>query len=346
MSVVQKPPLTSETGEGILGSTYEGLADEEGLDGNGPPVRLTSPPVSRVGQQHPPCSEFAPAYSPELRSRDDPYARQFLSCVPVYVEPLHYMASVQSFSRGGYEVVIRMQDAQKMAEQRCLVPKPRFRRPRPEDEQDQQNIVRAQFRAKKRVRHTVKEMCADRIVTLTTRELENTPEDLLAKWQRWLKLVERASGGRFHYVAVPEPHPTNPKHFHLHVAVAVFLNVDILRRCWWSVCGGRGMGNIHIKRLKSGAGDRRVYRVASYISKYLTKENTVRFNKKRYWASRVDLPVVKRYWLRSRSLTDALKEAFEKFRFYSETPRDVWISEGAGIAWMQSLPGFGGAPPF
>jgi hypothetical protein len=290
--------------------------------------------------------EFGLAYELATLPRDHAYARLFPGNVPVYVEPMHYMASVQAFSRGGYEVVIRMVDAQKMAEQRCLVPWPRSRLARPEDDRDSRDIARAQQRAKKKVRHTVKEMGADRIVTLTTRESENTPEELLQKWQRWLKLVERASNGRFHYVAVPEPHPSNPKHFHLHVAVAVFLNVDILRRCWWAVCGGRGMGNIHIKRLTSGAGPRRVYRVASYISKYLTKENVVRFNKKRYWASRVDLPAVRRYWLRSRSLTDALIEAFDKFRFHPETPRDVWINEGAGVAWLQSVPGIGADPPF
>ena len=106
------------------------------------------------------------------------------------------------------------------------------------------------------------------------------------------------------------------------------------------------MGNIHIKRLTSGAGPRRVYRVASYISKYLTKENVVRFNKKRYWASRVDLPAVRRYWLRSRSLLDALEEAREKFGFSTSHARDLWVNEGAGIVWVQCAPGDGAVPDF
>lgn len=293
------------------------------------------------------CIEWVPDYRLATRSRDDHYARLFPSCVPVYEEAMHYMASVQAFSRGGFEVVVRMQDAQKMAEQRFLASGRGVRRPRPEGEQDRRNIQRAQWRAKKRVRHTVKEIGADRILTLTTRESENTPEELLDRWQRWLKLVERASKGRFHYVAVPEPHPTNPKHFHLHVAVAVFLNVEVLRRCWWAVCGGRGMGNVHIKRLKSGAGERSVYRVASYISKYITKHNVVRFNKKRYWASRVDLPTVRRYWLRSRDFCHAVLEAFRRFRFVPEGNGDCWISEGAGVAWFQGQPGgLGSEPPF
>jgi hypothetical protein len=321
---------------------------ELGPSGGPPRVRDHAGPSPFLSglRQSTESSDFGPAYSPELLPREHPYARQFLPCVPVYAEPMQYMASIQAFSRGGYEVVISMVDAQKMAERRFLEPRCGRRTPRPEEERDSRDIARAQFRAKKRVRHTVKEMAADRIVTLTTRESENTPDELLERWQRWLKLVERASRGRFHYVAVPEPHPSNPKHFHLHVAVAVFLNVDVLRRCWWAVCGGRGMGNIHIKRLKSGAGHRRVYRVASYISKYLTKENIVRFNRKRYWASRVDLPAVKRYWLRSRTLVDAVNEVVKRFRFQPETRGDYWVNEYAGIAWLQSPPGVGTDPPF
>jgi hypothetical protein len=291
-------------------------------------------------------SEFERAYRPSTLQRDDCYAKLFPVNVPVYAEPMHYVASVQSFSRGGYEVVIRMVNAQKIAEQSGLVRPNGSRCARPEEERNDEDVLRSQFRAKKQVRYRVKEMAADRILTLTTREHENSVEDLLDKWQRWLKLVDRASYGHFHYVAVPEPHPTNPKHFHLHVAVAVFLNVNVLRRCWWQVCGGRGMGNIHIKRLKAGDGERRICRVASYISKYITKDNVVRFNKKRYWSSRIELPAVKRYWLKARTLSEAMCEAFDRLRFRSDDPRDVWIDHSLGIVWFQAVPGVGQEPPF
>ena len=290
--------------------------------------------------------DLEPAYRPPTLARDDEYARRFPDNVPVYVDPMHYVVSVQSFTSGGYEAVVRMVNAQKIAEQ-CVRGRPGGARlARAEDERNADDIFRAQLRAKKRVRMLVKEMAADRIVTLTTRESENSVEELLNKWQRWLKLVGQASAGRFHYVAVPEPHPTNPKHFHLHVAVAVYLNVKILRRCWWQVCGGRGMGNIDIKHLKAGAGARRVYKVASYVSKYLTKENVVRFNKKRYWASRVNLAEVRRYWLQSRILSDAMIEAFGKLNYMFDRGTDVWKSESAGVCWFQAIPGVGVDPPF
>jgi hypothetical protein len=270
-----------------------------------------------------------------------------LANVPVFVEPLHFAAAVQGFSTGGYEVTVKLLDAQKIAEQRC---RPQFRGPRlpkGEGESDPENVLRAQYRAKKRVRLLAKNMAADRILTLTTRETENTPEDMLRRWQRWLKLLDRASHGNFHYVAVLERHPSNPKHLHLHVAIAVFLNVNILRQCWWQVCGGRGMGNVHVKRLRSRSPANRVSRVAAYISKYITKDTIVQFNKKRYWASRIDLPTVRRYWLKGRTLLEAFGEAMQMLGAF---PRNIdgfgWIREEKAVAWFSSDDMYALAPPF
>src|SRR6185503_7393464 len=106
-------------------------------------------------------------------------------------------------------------DAQRIAERRCLAPI-RGGRVRgaatPEDRE--KNVLRARHRAKRRVRHACKEIGADRLLTLTTREQSNTPESMLKRWQHWLRLVERATGRPFHYVAVLEPHPSNPAHLH------------------------------------------------------------------------------------------------------------------------------------
>ncbi|HYC45360.1 MAG TPA: hypothetical protein VED01_07710 [Burkholderiales bacterium] len=293
--------------------------------------------------------EFESAIRPQLVAHDEPYARLRGRNVPVFEDPLQYVASVRSFSRGGYEATVRLVNAQQLADQASL-DRPRGRRiERPADVRSDENIWRAQVRARQQVRYRVKEMGADRLLTLTTRESENTVDELLLRWQRWLKLVERASGGRFHYVAVPEPHPSNPKHFHLHVAVAVFLNVDVLRRCWWQVCGGRGMGNVHIKRLSAGGDkERRVCRVASYISKYLTKYELVRFNRKRYWSSRVQLQAVRRYWLASSDLCSALRETWDRLgvKGCSASAGDLWMASGGELFWFQVMPGHCDPPPF
>ncbi|MGH7487232.1 MAG: hypothetical protein ACREMY_16765 [bacterium] len=75
--------------------------------------------------------------------------------VPVYVEPMHFMASVQAFSRGGFEVTARLVDAQRIAERRCLAPPPRGPRLANSSEEDRgKNVLRARLRAKRRVRHS------------------------------------------------------------------------------------------------------------------------------------------------------------------------------------------------
>ena len=256
---------------------------------------------------------------------------------------MHFMASVQSFSRGGYEATVKMVNAQRIAEQRCLARWVGPCLPRAEKDRDTGDILRSRVRAKKRVRHVCKEIGADRIVTLTTREEASTVESMLDRWQRWLRLLERANGRPFHYVAVLEPHPSNPEHLHIHVAVAIFLNVNVLRQCWWQVCGGRAMGNVHIKRLGAGEMENRVSRVASYISKYLTKETLIRFNKKTYWSSRVRLPEVRRYWLKARTITDAIGEMVREF---GKRLRSSWISPDQKVFWVQVAQGGSLEPPF
>jgi len=116
------------------------------------------------------------------------------------------------------------------------------------------------------------------------------------------------------------------------------LNINVLRQCWWQVCGGRGMGNVHVKRLGSGDMEARVGRVASYISKYLTKETLVEFNRKSYWGSRVRLPEVRRYWLRSADRDGAVAELVQqlglslRFSFFSPDGEVFWAYQPRGFA--------------
>ena len=247
-----------------------------------------------------------------------------------------FVLRVQRFSNGGYEAVgtqVDLVHQEKAASNRPRGP----RAPRPDEQTSLENIERAGRRAKRQVRYAVREMRADRLLTLTTREQRSTPEVMLDRWQRWLRLLDRRKSGRFHYVAVLERHPSNPEHLHIHVAIAVFLPVDVLRECWWQVCGGRAMGNVHIKRLGGPDDLRRVSRVASYISKYVMKESIVRFNKKRYWVSRVGLTEIERHVLGARNVGDAYAQAKSILGFSGARVRDEWISVEQGVFWVQRL---------
>ena len=75
--------------------------------------------------------------------------------------------------------------------------------------------------------------------------------------------------------------------------------------------GGKGSGNIDAKKIKVQSGGDRASRIARYISKYVGKhfEDTPRYNKKRYWASRQTLEEARRYILNADTLDGAINEA-------------------------------------
>ena len=244
---------------------------------------------------------------------------------PIFEEPVHYQATVYGFEAGGFEATVREVDLQRMADAKL---RPRGRR-KPVEDRDEKDMLRAAARAKKTVRHAVKTIGATHLMTLTTREEENTPESLAFKLKSFIRSYRSFAKEDFPYVAVPERHPSNPKHWHLHVAVRGFVKIKIARQIWWRCCGGRGMGNVDVKFIKVSAHKDgtpkgplvKAERIARYISKYMSKDLIFahRPDKKRYWRSEFDLPEARRYWLKARpgggddSLNGALGEFMDRF---------------------------------
>lgn len=205
--------------------------------------------------------------------------------------PYQWVQRVQPFDSGGWEVYVHRQDLGKI-HRRCDDMAP-VRGPRlaPNGPPNDESRLRAVQRARREVRLIARNLGVDRLMTLTTRQDENTIEDLLARFAKLRRLYREETGQEFHYVAVPEPHPSNPGHFHLHLGVSGFVRLEVMRRHWWDVCGGRGMGNVDIQcRAGLTNGTANCVRIASYIAKYIGKGMVERFNKKRYWASRITLP--------------------------------------------------------
>lgn len=130
-------------------------------------------------------------------------------------------------------------------------------------------------RAKQTVRRKAREMGVDRLVTFTTREQSNDAVGLLDRVAAFVKEYNRAmhSSGKapLRYVAVPEPHPTNPSHWHVHLATVGYFHLQVANVIWWRACGGRGMGNIDVRKLRAWSPIARTARIAKYISKYITK---------------------------------------------------------------------------
>jgi hypothetical protein len=270
---------------------------------------------------------------------------------PIYEEREHFLATVHGFDAGGFEATIRCLDVQALVDARM---RPRGYR-KPVAERSERDVLRAVARAKKMLRHGVKRLGCDHLLTLTTREAENTPESLAQKWKAFVRRYRDYSKDEFPYVSIPERHPSNPKHWHLHVAIRGRLKLKIARQIWWAVCGGRGLGNVDVRYIKVGVNPVtgapkgplvRAEKIARYISRYMTKDPIFahRPDKKRYWRSEFDLPEVRRYWLKTRpsqgadSLHLALQEFPDRFGLTGGEGLSLFVfPDGSGV-WINFNP--------
>jgi hypothetical protein len=211
-----------------------------------------------------------------------------------------FVAKVQPFAAGGYEVTITKVDLEKVG---CAIDGFCSSGKREKREQNINDIISARRRAVRSVRHKIKSMGADRLLTLSRREVDNyyTVSDWGQAWKRFCRLC-RAAGIELNYVAVLETHVKG--NYHMHAAIVGNINVKTIRRFWHISLGGRGNekgalspGNVDIAFKHNLTAHRRRAGVAKYVSKYITKQCHTDFNKKRYWSSRHKLPDVIRYEL-------------------------------------------------
>lgn len=268
------------------------------------------------------------------------------------------------------EFVVRAADTRRYADAdyRSFHGVPRgVKRAAPIDDDDtrQDSTRRSVERAKRMVRLLAIEMRADRLLTFTTR----IPYDidlLRTIWDRFARLARTMDSG-FQYVAVPEPHPSNPSHWHIHAAYRGWINVNILRRMWHaailSVCrgadpsrrsralplkGADSPGNVDVRYRGRSHGIDKTRRIASYIGKYITKDLIAQFNKKRYWHTKgIGVPEARSKWLKSDDLEGALREVMESWGLLvdGEFPAlKVWRPGNLAFFWVpiDGLP----EPPF
>jgi hypothetical protein len=207
------------------------------------------------------------------------------------------------------------------------------RRREPSASRDAESVERSQRRAKINCRKSVTELAPNHFVTFTTRESGPeyfTPADWRDIWSRFVRLMHVA-GQEFDYVAVLERHPSNPQHLHLHVAWRGRAHYATMRRFWHMAIlahrgerftghmkGSASPGNIEDKPIKAPMGtNKRVFKIARYIAKYITKDLITEFNKKRYWVSKgLNVHEAKAFWLSADTLDDAVREAARLVGFF------------------------------
>ena len=265
---------------------------------------------------------------------------------------------IQPFAAGGYEATVRYMDLARISRVMEFGGR-RGKREEP-GERKQENVEKAGQRAKAKVRKLTKNMGATHLCTLTRRESDPatfwTPEDWLKGWDRLRRHLVKEIG-EFPYVAILEKHKKG--NYHLHIAWVGRIHLNIMRPLWWTVCGGRGSGNVDAKYIKVRSGCDRADRIAKYISKYVAKhfEENPRFNKKRYWASRQTLEEARRYVLRARTLDNpwsgsgAAAEVAEMlgldmalFIENGRTPHLFLFPDGTGW-WFAYIPEVHSTPP-
>lgn len=235
----------------------------------------------------------------------------------------------------------------------------------PSDDADREDSIRRSVeRSRRMVRLLAINIRADRLVTFTTRFVYDRPT-LQVIWDRFHRGCRRLMGG-FQYVAVPEPHPSNPEHLHIHVAINGYIPVNRLRKLWHAaICsvdggarahaaahggtGGKGSpGNVDINYRGRSNGVKSTRRIASYIGKYITKDLLPIYNKKRYWVTKgVSLPDAQRKWLSADDLDEAVREVMRMHGLLVDQeypPLQVWKPGNLAFFWVPvaGLP----EPPF
>ena len=285
-------------------------------------------------------------------------------------EQVQYRAKLRTFSKAPPEITVqqvsfesdfqRYRNAYDRGQSSCFN-RPRIGRPATDTPRTEESLERSQRRAKTGVRLLVTELAPTALVTFTTRETMPL-DDLLKVWQRFCALMRQA-GVDFEYVAVPERHPTNPEHFHLHAAYRGRTKFDNMRRFWHmalearhgrrvlvTLHGTESPGNVDVQRIKSRCAIRAIRKIARYISKYITKDMISEFNRKRYWPSKgITVIEAQRFWLSSLTQLDAIKEACQMFGQWDDAAdgcaQRVW-APGPRFAFIVVDPARTPPPPF
>jgi hypothetical protein len=226
-------------------------------------------------------------------------------------EAFVFVAKVQPFKSGGYELLCSEFSPK-------FLPQLRFSNPTGKREAKtallkENDITKSRQRSRRKVRLLVKSMGCDRLLTLTIRESDPeayaTREQIYLMWKRFVQIADKNGYSIGEYVVVPEKHKKG--NYHLHAVINGYVKVNYIRAFWLRVCRNfnKDGGNVDISYKPNLSPMQRAAGCAKYVTKYISKSfEYAEFNKKRYSASRHQMPEARKIILRSRTLQDAIIE--------------------------------------
>lgn len=193
-----------------------------------------------------------------------------------------------------------------------------------------ENIDRSARRAKLAVHHLVRQIGADHMLTLTTRENITDKAQFFEVFSRFIRLVrekdyfeKRSSDGTlikkvlitrsqkrpYAYVAVPELQERGA--YHMHIACVGRQDINLLRSCWYVALGGSvddvkeaALGQVDVqfnkKRFSGESEIFKTFKLVGYLTKYISKSFEVshQLGEKRYSSARsIPKPIVQKQHL-------------------------------------------------
>jgi len=201
------------------------------------------------------------------------------------------------------------------------------RRNTSKDEMCESVLRKSCQRAKTQIRRKCLSLQADRLLTITFRKNETDIDLAWKKFKYFCTLMRWRYGERFQYVAVPEYQKRGAVHYHL--AVRGWYHYNTVRRLWARASGDSG-GNVDFTGIvkRHGKTERNPRKIANYISKYISKADSVTFNKRRYSSGgKIEVPAPVYGWLAiTESAVYHLCTLVEKM-----TPKpvtNIWEAEG------------------
>lgn len=203
------------------------------------------------------------------------------------------------------------------------------------DGMDEDTLRKSIGRARTTVRRKLLSMDADRLLTLTFRDNVTDIDQAWERFKYFCKLMKFRYREKWAYVAVPEYQKRGAVHFHL--AVAGYFHANTVRHLWRRAAGKFG-GNIDITSPKKfGKKSWNPKRIAGYLTKYITKQDTVDFNRRRYSSGgKIQIPEPQKGWLAlGMPVIQVMRETLDKMT--RKGVDLIWESEGYfGITYLST----------